>query len=67
MLDKIEFLVFRFFLNRKFKTLANQYELLVEQRQTEINRLTKSLEEKNLAVEQVERINYDEVQMFIFF
>ena len=41
--------------------LANQYQLLVDQRQADIDRLTKSLEEKNLLVERVEKTNQDEV------
>ena len=52
----------RFFCyNRKSKVLANQYQLLVDQRQAEIDRLNKSLEEKNLIVARVERTTQDEV------
>ena len=46
---------------RKSKVLANQYQLLVDQRQGDIDRLTKSLEQKNLIVERVEKNNQDEV------
>ncbi|CAF1098112.1 unnamed protein product [Rotaria sordida] len=44
----------------KSKVLANQYQLLVDQRQADIDRLTKSLEEKNLLVERVEKTNQNE-------
>ena len=46
---------------RKSKVLANQYQLLVDQRQADIDRLTRSLEQKNLVVERVEKNNQDEV------
>jgi len=55
----LKFLYFVFF--RKSKVLANQYQLLVDQRQADIDRLTKSLEQKNLIVERVEKTNHDEV------
>ncbi len=48
---------------RKSKTLANQYQLLVDQRQVDIDRLTKSLEQKSLIVERVEKNNHDEVRI----
>jgi len=51
---------------RKSKTLANQYQLLVDQRQVDIDRLTKSLEQKSLIVERVEKTNHDEVSIEIF-
>ncbi len=47
---------------RKSKTLSNQYQLLVDQRQADIDRLTKSLEQKNSIVERVEKTNHDEVK-----
>jgi hypothetical protein len=50
-----------FFCFRKSKTLADQYQLLVDQRQADIDRLTKSLEEKSIVMERVERTNHDEV------
>ncbi len=56
-----------FYLFRKYKTLANQYQLLVDQRQADIDRLTKSLEQKSLVVEQVEKTNQDDVDTSIFF
>jgi hypothetical protein len=43
--------------------LANQYQLLVDQRQADIDRLNKSLEQKNLIVERVEKTNHDEVNL----
>lgn len=49
------------FSSRKSKVLANQYQLLVDQRQADIDRLSKSLEQKNLIVERVEKTNQDEV------
>lgn len=54
----------RYFSNRKSKVLADQYQLLVDQRQAEIERLTKSLQEKNLIVERVEKTNHEEVNHF---
>jgi hypothetical protein len=51
---------------RKSKVLANQYQLLVDQRQADIDRLNKSLEQKNLIVERVEKTNHDEVNRFLF-
>jgi hypothetical protein len=53
--------LFAFFLNRKSKTLTDQYQLLVDQRQADIDRLTKSLEEKSVVIERVERTSQDEV------
>ena len=46
----------------KSKVLADQYQLLVNQRQGEIERLTKSLEQKDSVVERVEKNNHDEVR-----
>lgn len=43
--------------------MANQYQLLVDQRQADIDRLAKSLEQKNLIVERVEKTNQDEVSI----
>ncbi len=60
------FFVFCFSLFRKSKTLADQYQLLVDQRQADIDRLTKSLEQKNLLVERVEKTNQDEVYISNF-
>ncbi len=54
------FIIINFYF-RKSKVLANQYQLLVDQRQGDIDRLTKSLEQKNLIVERVEKTNHDEV------
>jgi hypothetical protein len=48
-------------LNRKSKVLADEYQLLVDQRQSDIDRLTKSLEQRNLIVERVEKTTHDEV------
>ena len=46
---------------RKSKILAKQYQLLVDQRQADIDRLTKVLEQKDLIVERVEKTHQDEV------
>ena len=50
---------------RKSKVLANQYQLLVDQRQADIDRLNKSLEQKNLIVERAEKTNHDEVNLHL--
>ena len=55
---------FRLF-SRKSKVLADQYQLLVNQRQAEIDRLSKSIEQKDLVVERVEKTNHDEVRMSV--
>ncbi len=47
---------------RKSKNLTDQYQLLVDQRQADIDRLTKSLEEKSVVIERVEKTNQDEVR-----
>jgi len=44
----------------KSKVLADQYQLLVDQRQNEIDRLSKTLEQKTSLVERVEKTNQDE-------
>ncbi|CAF1184945.1 unnamed protein product [Adineta steineri] len=44
----------------KSKTLANQYQLLVDQRQNDIDRLTQNLEQKTSIVDRVERTHHDE-------
>lgn len=46
---------------RKSKLLADQYQLLVDQRQEDIDRLRRTLEEKSIVVERVERTTQDEV------
>lgn len=46
---------------RKSKLLADQYQLLVDQRQEDIERLRRTLQEKSAVVERVERTNQDEV------
>ena len=46
---------------RKSKLLADQYQLLVDQRQEDIDRLRRTLEEKSVVVERVERTTQDEV------
>lgn len=57
--------IFLFLFSRKSKVLADQYQLLVNQRQAEIDRLSKSIEQKDLVVERVEKTNQDEVTMSI--
>lgn len=52
---------FSVILCRKSKLLADQYQLLVDQRQEDIERLRRTLEEKSVVVERVERTNQDEV------
>ena len=47
---------------RKSKILSNELQLLVDQRQNEIERLKKSLDEKNLIVARVEKTSQDEVK-----
>ena len=49
---------------RKSKLLADQYQLLVDQRQEDIERMRRTLEEKSAVVERVERTNQDEVGLF---
>lgn len=46
---------------RKSKLLADEYQLLVDQRQEDIDRLRRTLEEKSAVVERVERTTQDEV------
>jgi len=59
---KFDFELFHLnFSSRKSKTLANQYQLLVDQRQADIDRLNKSLEQQNLVVQRVEQANQNEV------
>ena len=63
--NKIVFFLFDcFFLSfrRKSKVLADQYQLLVDQRQNEIDRLRKTLDEKSSLVERVEKTSQDEVK-----